>query len=271
MLIFAHRGLKLEYPENTQQAFDGAAMAGFGIELDIRLTKDGDLVCIHDRNPAQVAGHSAINDVSKHTVAELQLLNVAAAVWQWHDKALIPRFLDVVEQVIAPEFNGEKRAAIHVKAEEQGEKQFQLLVSAFRKYNLYDKAFLFDLTLESATTLRAMDPKIQIFISVGEERYAPSIYLWQDLKGRDELYDGVWWDEWKIPGSEYTADRASEIKNTGKIIYAISPELHLDHAHPHALAGYYQEWDRFIAWKIDGVCTAFPRAFQDFLLTTQIT
>ncbi|MBI3442668.1 MAG: hypothetical protein HY007_02790 [Candidatus Sungbacteria bacterium] len=269
MLIFSHRGLKLEQPENTLEAFCAAAAAGFGVELDIRLTKDGDLVCIHDRNPARVAGTSAVQDVREHTVVELQALDVANSFWQWRDASRIPRFFDVAQQVIA-KFGPDRRAAVHVKAEEQGDQQIGLLVSTFQKYNLYAQAFLFDLTLETAAQVRAMDPNIQIFISVGEERYGPSIYLWEDLKDHGAIYDGVWWDEWKILGGEYTQERAAQIKAAGKLNYAISPELHLDHANPHALVGYYQEWERFIAWNIDGVCTAFPRAFQEFLAARKI-
>ena len=48
---FAHRGFSAEYPENTMIAFEKAVLAGCeGIELDVHLTKDGELVIIHDEN-----------------------------------------------------------------------------------------------------------------------------------------------------------------------------------------------------------------------------
>lgn len=263
MLVFAHRGLKLAQPENTLEAFAAAGAAGFGIELDVRLTKDGDLVCIHDLDPARVAGPSLITDVHQHTVAELQELNVGAAMWERRPAARVPRFMDVVDDVIAQFAPGKQCAAIHVKQAEQGDAQLGMIADAFQRYVLYDKAIVFDLTLESAAKMRALDPRIKIFISVGEERFAPSIYLWADLADQGANYDGVWWDEWKTPGSEYTAERAAEIRAAGKEIYVISPELHLDHGHPHALAGFYQDWQDFIAWGVDGVCTAYPMAFRD--------
>ena len=47
--IFAHRGYSAKYPENTMIAFKEAALAGAdGIELDVQLTKDGEIVVIHD-------------------------------------------------------------------------------------------------------------------------------------------------------------------------------------------------------------------------------
>lgn len=46
---FAHRGFSGKYPENTLLAFQKAIEAGAdGIELDVQLTKDGEIVIIHD-------------------------------------------------------------------------------------------------------------------------------------------------------------------------------------------------------------------------------
>ncbi len=47
----AHRGFfnnKKEYPENSLPAFQRAVDAGFGIELDVQMTTDGQLVVFHD-------------------------------------------------------------------------------------------------------------------------------------------------------------------------------------------------------------------------------
>ena len=46
---FAHRGFSGKYPENTMLAFRKAVEEGVdGIELDVQLTKDGEVVIIHD-------------------------------------------------------------------------------------------------------------------------------------------------------------------------------------------------------------------------------
>ncbi|MBG0764701.1 MAG: glycerophosphodiester phosphodiesterase, partial [Tissierellales bacterium] len=48
-MIFGHRGLSSMYPENTMAAFKGAYDEGMdGIELDVHMTKDGEIVVIHD-------------------------------------------------------------------------------------------------------------------------------------------------------------------------------------------------------------------------------
>lgn len=48
-LIFAHRGASADYPENTTEAFTGAATQGADwVELDVRVTKDGVPIINHD-------------------------------------------------------------------------------------------------------------------------------------------------------------------------------------------------------------------------------
>ena len=50
MLVIAHRGFHAAAPENTLAAFEAAVMLGAnGIETDVRISRDGLLVLIHDR------------------------------------------------------------------------------------------------------------------------------------------------------------------------------------------------------------------------------
>lgn len=54
---FAHRGLHTEgVMENSLTAFMRAANAGYGIELDVRLCKSGELVVCHDESILRVTG-----------------------------------------------------------------------------------------------------------------------------------------------------------------------------------------------------------------------
>lgn len=49
--FFSHRGGRMEFDENTIPAFEASYNAGYrGYETDIRMTKDGKLVILHDSN-----------------------------------------------------------------------------------------------------------------------------------------------------------------------------------------------------------------------------
>ena len=70
-VCFAHRGLhNSERPENSMAAFRAAVDAGYGIELDIRLSADGELVVFHDDTLDRVCGRCG--RVDSFTTAELR-------------------------------------------------------------------------------------------------------------------------------------------------------------------------------------------------------
>lgn len=76
-LIWAHRGASRRYPENTLSAFQGAIDAGAdGIELDVHLSADGQLVVTHDEDTRRVTG--VPGKIAAMTLAEIRRLNFAA-------------------------------------------------------------------------------------------------------------------------------------------------------------------------------------------------
>ncbi len=57
MQVFAHRGASQDHPENTLEAFSAALAAGAtGIETDLRLSRDGTIVLVHDEDLLRTAG-----------------------------------------------------------------------------------------------------------------------------------------------------------------------------------------------------------------------
>jgi glycerophosphoryl diester phosphodiesterase len=82
-LIVGHRGASLQAPENTLASFRLAFEQGAdGIEADFRLTRDGEIVCLHDDSTARTAGVDLT--VAEATLAELRRLDVGAwkgAAW----------------------------------------------------------------------------------------------------------------------------------------------------------------------------------------------
>ena len=77
-LIVAHRGDVRSAPENTMPAFRNALEAGGGdaIELDVRLTKDEQLVMFHDWSLKRTSNGDG--PVNHYTLKELQSLEVGS-------------------------------------------------------------------------------------------------------------------------------------------------------------------------------------------------
>ncbi len=90
----AHRGLHSRdkaVPENSLEAFRLAAEAGYGIELDVQLTKDGQVVVFHDETLDRVCG--VPGRVDEFTLAQLQQLSLCGT------EQRIPLFSQVLETV----------------------------------------------------------------------------------------------------------------------------------------------------------------------------
>lgn len=100
--IWAHRGCCCRFPENTLAAFGAACrLRGLtGIELDIQLTKDGELVVIHDETVDRTTeGHGNVRDF---TLGELKKLRIKAGTFlrlQRYAKDRIPLMREVLELV----------------------------------------------------------------------------------------------------------------------------------------------------------------------------
>lgn len=72
--IFAHRGYRAKYPENTAIAFQEAISLGVhGIELDVRLTRDGIGVVVHD--PAVDRTSDGTGNVEEMSLAQIEVLD----------------------------------------------------------------------------------------------------------------------------------------------------------------------------------------------------
>ena len=96
--IIAHRGASLAAPENTRVAVSLAWQEGAdAVEIDVRLTGDGQIAVIHDSDTQRVAGQYHV--VAESTFDTLERLDVGA--WKGTEWAgeTIPRLDDILANV----------------------------------------------------------------------------------------------------------------------------------------------------------------------------
>lgn len=76
MKVYAHRGYSGKYPENTMLAFRKAIEVGAdGVEMDVQLSKDGEVVVIHDETlDRTTTGKGYVKD---YALAEMKQFNAA--------------------------------------------------------------------------------------------------------------------------------------------------------------------------------------------------
>ncbi|MCI9380408.1 MAG: hypothetical protein HFG88_05100 [Dorea sp.] len=95
MKIWAHRGCSQMYPENTLLAFKKAMeLEGLeGIELDIQLTKDGQLVVCHDERVDRTT--DGIGEVRQFTLTEIKKLLIEAGNGRYEQIPLMEEVLEL--------------------------------------------------------------------------------------------------------------------------------------------------------------------------------
>ena len=96
--VIGHRGASTEAPENTLAANDLAfQQKADGVEVDVRLTKDKQLVCMHDKSAFRTAGKK--NLIKESTLNQLKSLDVGK--WKgekWSGEA-IPSLHEVLSEM----------------------------------------------------------------------------------------------------------------------------------------------------------------------------
>ena len=98
----AHRGLwsKGGPPENSLGAFEAACEAGYGIELDVQLSSDGEAMVFHDGKLARLTGREG--RIADHTAADLAEIPLAGS------EDTIPTLVDTLTLV-------GHRAMVHIE------------------------------------------------------------------------------------------------------------------------------------------------------------
>lgn len=96
VLAVAHRGTVTMAPENTIAAIEAAIEAGaHAIEIDIRQTKDGHLVLMHDRTVDRTT--DGTGPIAEMTLAEVRQLDAGAWFGSGFDGERVPTLAEALE------------------------------------------------------------------------------------------------------------------------------------------------------------------------------
>jgi glycerophosphoryl diester phosphodiesterase len=157
-ICIAHRGMLRHAPENTLPAFAVCLELGIGFELDIRTTKDGHLVVIHDDDVVRTTNGSS-RSVRNMTLAEIKRLDAGSWFGSAFSEVRVPT-LEETFALIAQRKRGRTVIALNVKqVTMEGE---QKLVALVEKYELLGESFAFDQNTAISQRLKSLNPKFRI-------------------------------------------------------------------------------------------------------------
>lgn len=157
-LLVGHRGLIRQAPENTLAGFAACLELRLGFELDVRRSKDGRLVCLHDADVKRTT--NATGPVNNFTTGELRNLDAGSKFSQSFRDEYVPT-LDEVLALTASRKRGPTLIALDIKIDD--DKLAGDLADQIRRHRLHDSVVCIGLAIENADLrrrLRAGDPKL---------------------------------------------------------------------------------------------------------------
>ena len=164
-LIIGHRGASAVAPENTMAAFREAIAAGCdGIEFDVRLTRDGVPVIIHDSTLRRTAGLAA--RVADLTWAELEQVDVGS--WFARPRNLPPtafanETVPSLEQLLTLFQSNDLLVVLEMKCESPSE--YLPLAEAccrlINEHSLKERVIVECFHLAALTIVKDIDPEIK--------------------------------------------------------------------------------------------------------------
>ncbi|WP_042346092.1 glycerophosphodiester phosphodiesterase [Bacillus massiliigorillae] len=170
--VFAHRGSAGTHPENTMISFLEAEKVGAdGIELDVQLSKDGEVVVIHDEQLDRTTNGKG--NVKDYTLQELKSLDASYKFPQSNTSVQIP----TLEEVFIMLLNNSMILNIELKnsvflypgLEEK-------VISLIKQYNLQDRIILSSFNHYSLVYCYRLAPDIETAPLYRDGLYMPWVY-----------------------------------------------------------------------------------------------
>ncbi|WP_079509679.1 glycerophosphodiester phosphodiesterase [Mesobacillus jeotgali] len=171
-LILAHRGYAAEYPENTLLAFKEAEKAGAdGLELDVQMTKDGELVVIHDEKVDRTTDGSGM--VKDFNFKDLRQLDARFKFSSLTGKQQIPALEEVLEWLAGTRLKCNIELKNTIMPYEGMEEK---VINMVRKYDLTERIIISSFNHYSIVHSYMIAPEIEIAPLLSEGLYMPWVY-----------------------------------------------------------------------------------------------
>ena len=162
--IFAHRGYSAKYPENTMLSFKKAEKTGaHGIELDVQLSKDGEVMVIHDEKLNRTTnGNGFVKDLDCQELKKLRIISKNPFL----RKESIPTLREVLEWLAHNQLicNIELKNNV-IRYEGMEDKVIELV----RKYQLTKRIILSSFNHESVAQCIKIAPEIETALIISQK------------------------------------------------------------------------------------------------------
>ena len=225
IIAIGHRGENKLAPGNTMAAFDMAIKAGAkSIETDVRTTKDGHLILMHDAEVnSSTNGKGRVEDL---TLAEIKNLTVKAIPGIQN---VPPQRVPTLEEALLA-YRGKVLFDLDVKAAQPA-----AVVKVLQSTNMLNAAYVDVGSIAEAQSYRQVNPAVAI--QIGDTESVAQIQEAFRSLGRVEVFE--------------LEERSSNLADLIGAIHAGGAEAHI----PEKDAGFMFGWPALVEAGIDGIQT----------------
>ena len=160
--LTAHRGITAVAPENSIPAYEKSVELGFySAECDIRLTKDGHWVLLHnDDVNGRFCQFGAVEDMTLEEVRQLRFKN-GSSFWAYENLGMptLEEYLDVF-------VGSSTRPQIEIKSENYD--QLYTILDAVEAKGLTEQSIIISFDLEQLKAIRALNKDIELWYLIDE-------------------------------------------------------------------------------------------------------
>ncbi|HBX57650.1 glycerophosphodiester phosphodiesterase [Pseudomonas sp. UBA2684] len=154
-LIYGHRGAKGEAPENTLNSFQQCLEHGVRrCELDLHLSRDGELMVIHDPSLKRTTGHRG--KVVEHDAAELVSYDARKGGPGWITPCPIPRLAELFDKCDFEHWQLEVKSASKVRAA----RTVEAIAELAKRHGILDKITVTSSSREVLAALKRLTPEL---------------------------------------------------------------------------------------------------------------
>jgi glycerophosphoryl diester phosphodiesterase len=219
-LVYAHRGASGLYPENTMEAFRAALrLQADGIELDVQLSRDGEIVVIHDHRLERTTNGKGL--VQQYTLRELRKLRASKKPDPRFPRVRIPTLREVF-RTLEPtplrfiiEFKNFLVPQPHLE---------ELVLETIREYGLTERTVISSFNFDSLKRVKELDPlqrtALLYFGTLTEPWEVAALYGADELHVPEEELTHALVQETKergFPVIGWTIDHPKQIRQAGKM------------------------------------------------------
>jgi glycerophosphoryl diester phosphodiesterase len=253
VLNVSHRGASGHAPEHTMLAYElGEKMQGDYIEVDLQMTKDGELVALHDETLERTTNGTGL--VKDYTLEEIKKLD--AGSWfneKYPEKAkaeyvglTVPTLNEVIEK-----FGKDNRYYIETKSPEVYPGMEEKLLEVLNKYEMVgkdvesSKVLVQSFSPESLKKMYELDKNVPLVQLLEYEK--PATITDEELKKYKEYSIGL--------GMNFDSiDKA----------YVQKVREHDLEIHPYTV-NEKEDMEKLLEWGVTGMFTNFPDNLQEVL------